>query len=484
MKKIESYLTALILTVVMLSGNLFSQQITISKSDPVEFTLVNDPQYYNFDQNGNSIFITEKYESAVTKFFQTSFDASGKLLVSTKLEIPVGDMKNAFDLDDIIIHGGKQYALIRNLNNVSGLNTYSAREITNGTISTSETIIANFPYEKIMKSGSTNVVVSPDQKKLLAMSWLPEEKDVLPKLTLTVFNENLVKERDVTLDYSGDMKRASFQAVIGNDGSVYMVKKVMNKIGETELSVCYLKSDNTLAEYKFTLADPYYVTSYVFTVNDNNELVVSGVYYKRETVSTGDPKTFGVFYYTMKNKTENVFQSFALDTPVENLVARKILFTQSTAFLVTEQYKSVADPVPAGTTTVTYNYTITHKSNFVIGMDLTGVKKFQIELQKDFSTRNADHQNHAAAFICNGKLTMIYNDDYKKYNPDGYGGQIPVLVQITDDGLSSSPLVFKDNLSIGKTLFPCFAVQHDDTKISMLAGDGSKAILVTINIAD
>lgn len=167
MKKIESYLTALILTVVMLSGNLFSQQITISKSDPVEFTLVNDPQYYNFDQNGNSIFITEKYESAVTKFFQTSFDASGKLLVSTKLEIPVGDMKNAFDLDDIIIHGGKQYALIRNLNNVSGLNTYSAREITNGTISTSETIIANFPYEKIMKSGSTNVVVSPDQKNCL-----------------------------------------------------------------------------------------------------------------------------------------------------------------------------------------------------------------------------------------------------------------------------------------------------------------------------
>lgn len=462
----------------------FSQQVTLTKSDAKPFTRVNDADHYNLSLNGQRIFITEKFENAVKNYYQTSYDATGKQVVSQKLVIPEGEFKNGFSIDDIIILGGKHYAMVENPNTINGKNSYSAREIANGVVAANETVVASFSFEKLMKSGDTKVAVSADQKKLVAMSWHPEVKDVLPKLTLAVYDENLVKEREVSIDYAGDMKRASFFPVVGNDGTVYMVKKVMNKIGETELTICFLKSDNTLGEYQIVLPESHYVTSYATAVTPENELVVSGLYRKVETLTVGEPTRTGVFYYTMKGKTDHVFNSFALDKPIENLETNKILLNGSTVFLVTEQYKSVNDDVPAGSTVPATGRTVTHKNNFVIGIDLSGTKKFQIELQKNFVTNNADQHAHTAVFICNGKLTVVYNDDYKKYNEYGESGMVPVVIQITNDGLSSAPVVMKEFRTFGKILLPSFAVQDSGSQLSFLAADGATASLVTFTIAD
>ncbi len=55
---------------------------------------------------------------------------------------------------------------------------------------------------------------------------------------------------------------------------------------------------------------------------------------------------------------------------------------------------------------------------------------------KDFTAKDFNKQYLSAYFISNGKFTIVYNDLAKKYTNDaGYGTLIPVLVQITNEGL-------------------------------------------------
>lgn len=462
-----------------------AQTVTITKTGPGGFALVTGSEPINLVVNGRRVFITENYASGGTTFFETSYDLNGGRLTSGKYEIPGGVFKNAFTIEQVIALGDKQYAMIENMNAETGKYNFIAREITKGVVSSTETVLISYPFEKLLNSGGASVAVSPDKKKMASLTYYPGIKDVADKINITVYDENLVKLKEADMTYPGETKRSNFTLVVGNDGTVYLIKNTMSKIGEIILTVYqWQQNDNTFKEYLIVLPEPLYITSFTYALNANSEIILSGVYYKRATVTAGEQTMSGVFYYTNKGKTEDVFKTFPLDAPVENLVTRKVLVTESTVFLVAEQYKSVEDPLPAGATTRTYINTVTHKSNFVIGIGLDGTKKFQLELAKDFTSKNADHHNFSASFICNNKLTVVYNDDYRKYNPNGSGGQIPVLVQITGDGLMQAPIVFKDELALGATLYPCYAVQDADNQLCFLMGNGSTSQLLTVKIAD
>lgn len=173
---------------------------------------------------------------------------------------------------------------------------------------------------------------------------------------------------------------------------------------------------------------------------------------------------------------------------MELLTARTLLINGNTVFLTAEQFKKETESLPAGNTSFDYNYNYKHKSDMVFGLNPDGSKKFAIELAKDFSARNFDRQFYSGYFICHGKLTVIYYDHTEKYMPGdyNYGSMIPVLVQITNDGLLQSPVVFKDHLRLGSgnTLYPSLSVQDAANNIKMLMVSGSTAKVLTVNVAD
>lgn len=57
-------------------------------------------------------------------------------------------------------------------------------------------------------------------------------------------------------------------------------------------------------------------------------------------------------------------------------------------------------------------------------------------------------------FIYNSRLTAIYNDDYDKYRPDNRCRAIPVLVQITNDGLMKARGPFEKPLNFDNIFYP------------------------------
>jgi len=273
-----------------------------------------------------------------------------------------------------------------------------------------------------------------------------------------------------------DTKNKSMSILVANDGTVYFVRKTMSKIGELILTAYqYSAGSKEVKEYTMELTAPLYFDTYTSSVNQNNELIIAGTYYKRQTVTAGEKMTQGIFYFTNKGKSEKVLNSFALDQPVENLSARKILVNGNTIFLATEQFKEekITPPASAAGTAAAldYSYNYSHKNEYVVAFEADGSKKFVLKLDKDFAARDFDKQYYSAYFICNEKFTVIYNDQTKKYTEEsGYNYLMPVLVQITNDGLMQSPVTFTDKLKLplGFVLHPGNAVQNASNQLTML----------------
>ena len=461
-----------------------AQKVTMTKGPVLPYTLVKGSEPINFVIGTNRFFITRKFESAVLNFVQNAYTESGSALSAGKIEIPVGDFKNSFSIREIIHFAGKEYALIENTDKNTSMNTLLAREVDkDGSVSSSETAVMSFGFKKLMNSGFHHAAVSPGHTKVAFMGNLPVEKEFPGKCKIAVYDQQLkvVKEAEVELP-GEDTKNKTLELAVGDDGTVYIIKKTMSKNGEMVLTVYqWSEKGAPMKEYVIDPGAPMFPTSFTWTVNAKSELIVAGVYYKRMTLSTGEKMMNGVFYYTNKNKSENIFKTIDLDKPVENLVIRDIKMSGSVVFLLTEQFKEVRDPQPTGTTTIVENYTYTHKSCFVIGVTEDGAKKFQLEMAKDATSRNLDQLDFAAFFICKGKLTVIYNDETKKYIPGGYG-RTPVMVTISPEGLMSAPLVFKDNLKLEYLLYPCYGVQVADNQLSFLSGSGAQARMITLTI--
>ena len=120
-------------------------------------------------------------------------------------------------------------------------------------------------------------------------------------------------------------------------------------------------------------------------------------------------------------------------------------------------------------------------------MDADGNKKFQLELAKDFTSRDFDKQYYSTYFICNDKLTVVYNDASKKYlkgYESYYGYQVPVLVQITNDGLMQPPVIFKDDIKIDQyhVLNPSYSIQTSNNQISCLEDYNQNSRFITFKI--
>ncbi|MCW3083381.1 MAG: hypothetical protein JWP12_747 [Bacteroidetes bacterium] len=463
-----------------------AQKVTLTKGQPSPVELVKGSDVINFTANGDNYYFTKFYEHAVMNYHLLSYDSKGSYITKTNVEINLGTFNNTYSIDDVVGLGNKAYAMVEHLDKAGGKNTLLARVIdNNGKVSETETEVMSIPFEKIMNSGFNNSASSPDMKTLAVIGEMPFVKEQPATFKVAIYDASLKKTGEGQINLPGEnTKNKSMSVAVGNDRTVYIIKKGMTKKGEITLSVYQWSaaSPADVKEYTIAVTEPMQISSYTYTVNDNSEIVVSGLYYERKTLTVGEKQAVGVLYFTNKGKTENLFKTFALDAKVDNLTAEKVLINGNTIFLTAENYKEeriTPPPATAGTAaSFDYNYDYTHKSDFVIAMDADGNKKFQLELSKDGKARDFDKQLYSAYYICNGKLTVVYNDDIKKYMKDyysnGYTGLIPVLVQITNDGLMQPPIIFKDDIRIDRDfmLYPAFSTQQATNQLSFLEANG------------
>jgi hypothetical protein len=462
---------------------LTAQVVTLAKGGQTEIKQVIGSDPVNFFANGDHYFFEVYMERAMMNYHLQSFDSKGGFLANTALEVSVGVLNNSYSIDQVIGFGNKAYAMVEHLDKPAGKNTLLARTIDNmGKVSTSEVEVMSIPFEKTMNSGFNYTSVSSDNKTMAVVGEMIYVKEQPAQYKIALFDQELKKTKEGTITIAGEnTKNKSISQVVANDGTVYIIKKGMTKKGEITLNV-YQWLPETPSEYKeYTLevVEPNQFYNYSYAVNSSNELIISGLYYERKTFSAGEKKAVGVFYFTNKGKSEKVFKTFALDAQVDNLTSRKLLINGNTIFLTAEQYKEERITPPASAAgslaALDYHYNYIHKSEFVIAMDNEGTKKFQLELNKDFTARDFDKPFFSSYNIVNGKLTIVYNDQAKKYVKDdyNYSYQIPVLVQITNDGLMQSPVVLKNELKLEQyyILNPTYSLQTSNNQISFLMGN-------------
>lgn len=455
-----------------------AQNVVQTFGEKTKANLIKGGNALNFTANGDNYFFIRKYEQANMNYYLESYNSTGGSAIQTKLEINPGVFNNSFSIDDVISLGNNAYTLVEHLDKPSGKCSLHARMLhQSGKIAEDGVELMSYSFEKTMNSGFNDAAVSPDNNRLVVVGQLPFVKGQSAALKIAVYDKYLKKisESDVSIP-GEDTKNKNIKVAVANDGTVYLIKETKTRSGEIALAVYQNNGSSELKEYALGMNDPYQFYTYVYTVNPSNELIISGTYYERKTISAGEKKAIGIFYFTNKEQQENLFKSFPLDSPVDNLTAQKVLVNGNTIFLTTEQYKEERIAPPAGTTgaaAVDYNYNYSHKNEYIIAMDTDGNKKFELTLGKDLKAQNFDLQLQSSFFISNNKLTIFYNDQADKYPNSGYRSLIPVIVQITNDGLMQSPIVFTEKLKLPNysILYPIQAIQTSDKEFTLLIKD-------------
>lgn len=470
--------TGLALALLTSSFGIQAQELSFTQGGETSTILHKQSTLDNFQIGGNSYFVTSYMESASMVYYLESYADNGTAMIQNKLEIPVGVFNNSYGIDGVVGFGGGVFVLVEHLSKDAAKNTLSIRPVeSNGKVSATDTKLMDMSFEKVMNSGYYHSAVSPDRNLLVIAGQLPFVKEQSAKVKLAVYDQSLkaVSQTEITLP-GEDTKNKQLEVLVGNDGSVYLIKRTMNKIGEIVLNAYQVDMKaGSVKEYAIELAAPNYVYTYVTTVSPSNELIVAGTYYTRTTVTVGEKKATGIFYFTNKNKSERVMTDFPLDSPVENLTARRILTNGNTVYLAAEQFKEERLDPPASTAgtaaSFDYHYNLIHKNEYVIGMDTEGKRKFQLNMAKNFTARDFDHQYTSAYFISGGKFTVVYNDERVKYTTDsGYNSLIPVVVQVTNDGLMQPAVPFIDKLKLpyDQVLLTAKYVQSADDQVNFL----------------
>lgn len=477
-----NYKSHVLAAFLVVAGSVVSAQtVTIERGgSKTDYEVRKGSEMIPYSAGDKRYFVEKYFQTAINNFIVRGFDGSGNIS-SSKLEINPGSYSDGFIVIRTHPLGDKHLALVENVSKPTGKNNLLAREISaQGKVATEQKELMSFPYEKKMNSGYHHSAVSPDQKTLAIVSELPYQKDQSAELKIAVYDAQLNKLREEAVKLPGeDTKNKNISMATGNNGTVYIIKKINDRKAGIQLSI--FKSvpgaAGKLIESNFQLEEPNEITSYTFTTAPSGELILAGTYSASRVVTVGGAEADGIFYFATLGG-ESVFKTSKLNQPVKYLTAQEILTSGNMVYFTASQYQAERQ-TPAGNSTMTldYDYLYSHGDNYVFGLDASGNKKFEVSAPKNASVMNFDHPYHTGYFIVNDQLTMVYNDAAGKYSTSyHHTNLVPLMVQITNEGLMKDPVVFIDKLAIPReySLYPAHSVQDGNTLI-FLMGNGKEA---------
>ena len=95
------------------------------------------------------------------------------------------------------------------------------------------------------------------------------------------------------------------------------------------------------------------------------------------------------------------------------------------------------------------NYLYKYGNIVVSVVDLAANTKYEIPLSRSFNSRNIIHDLTPAIGVIKNKLTLLYNDDYRKYQENVSAYKVPVLTSITTQGLLEQPAHLEKEFGAG-----------------------------------
>lgn len=431
-------------------------QVTVSTGRAREFSFKKQPLFSSFATDENYYFHFRRMENAMTYHTLVTADNKGSIEHMSNLKIDMGVFNNSFNIVGIYAVGNKVYAAVENPNKSAGQNTLSLRPIKDGEIGLRDVKVGALEFEKLTNQGNWLITVTPDKKHLAVVGQTPREKSEPNRYKYFFLDEALTVLNKGEFTFPDDTKRVYFNHFLASDkGDLYMIRTDFEK-GYSFPKVYRASVTTTTGTIIDVQPEEDKVQTYTPAINSEGDLILAGYYKKKANFVVGDVEAVGSWWYTL---SKGKMQMSPFEKRMTNMTAQGLVKNGDTWFLIGEQYKAIKEAPTGSLMNVEENYTYRHNDVLVTAFDDAGTKKFDIPLSKNYTARNFDADLYPAFGVLNGKLAVVYNDQYGKYFPntsyDSY--KLPVLVYITNDGLMEQPVQLAKELQVpgsAYTLYP------------------------------
>ncbi|MDB5030060.1 hypothetical protein [Mucilaginibacter sp.] len=472
----------LLLFAALLIGITAFGQVKViqGNSDPL-FSLAKKPVFTSFSTSTADYFLIRRRENMAKINQLIVADKGGNITFNKDIWIKTGFINNSFQLQQLVVIGNTPIAFVENFNKTDGKSTLVACTIReDGKVNETGVEVGSLPQTRLLSPVDWYICLTPDKKHIAVIGQPVHEKDSPDLFKYFILDENLKQLSTGEFSFAGKAKRIEIYNFLASDkGDLYILSEDFDKTYKYPTLYKYTTGGQATI-IPIMMADPDQKNfNYTSTVNPAGELVIAGYVQKKKTFSMGDTQTTGTWLFNSAKINE--VKTFNFDKPVTNLTARNIVYNGNTFYLVGEQYKAERQ-LSSGSSMqhlgMDESFDYSHNDIMVTGFSADGAKKFDMPLSRNpWVSHDLDQQYMVSSGLINGKLALIYNDQYGKYfDEKSYKNyKLPVAVLITNDGLMEAPIPFAKELDVKVstyTLYPQF-FSSNGGQISVLAGNNS-----------
>jgi len=375
-----------------------------------------------------------------------------RLKKSNEIDLRYKKKKRSFER--IIVLEGQMYLLTSFNNQAHNKNYLFRQEINMKTLVPSNKVekIGEIDTRRNIRKGNFDFHISEDSTKLLVYNQLPFKRGEPERFAYRVYNQNfeLLWKKNVTLPYRDDRFRVQ-EYRVDNDGNVYLLGvafedvKLFDRRNTPNYSYSILAYTNDGAdkkEYRVDLGDKF-ITDLTFRIAKNGDLICSGFYSDRGTISIK-----GTYFFKIDSKTEELYnknvKKFDFDFLTEDMregqkqraaAAERngkenrqaelyryvlddlVLRSDGGAVLLAEQYWVQERRTSGINGQMDVEYIYNYNDIIVVNINPDGTIAWSARIPKRQRTRNDGGPfSSYASYVGRDGLYFVYNDNPKNFN--------------------------------------------------------------------
>ena len=467
-KKIGLSCLAMFLSVIAWS------QFKVIESEAVNYKMLGKPSVYGFAIDDATYFVVKQTQSVYETYDLMKVEADGDLTPAKELKFDVGTFKNMNSLNSFQAVGNQLYALVENRNKEDGLNTLSIREVDNTGIDEEVKVkVGAIPYTRMIDPGTWLSYVTPDQQHLALVAVYPKEKEQPQKGKYYFLDASLkiIASGDIAIG-NEKKKNYAFQLLASITGDFFLINDEFDKTYRFPVVYTKKATETAFTEFPCIFNDPIRNFNYQATVSPEGHLVLAGYTQPKQGFRVGNVVANGIWVYHTQNPAN--INMLPFDKGLTNLKVSNLFFNQGSLFIVGEQVTEERESRPAGSMSFEENYQYKFGDIMVTGYSPEANTKFDISLNRTFNSRNIVNDLYCASAIINNKLTVVYNDDLRKYVQNAYSYKVPVSATITAEGLLEQPAHYEKEFKTGNSSYTMLSQysKASDKKMVVLLFNG------------
>lgn len=391
---------------------------SFTKNHKNEISEIVFPSAYGFMTYSYTDVSFTNYAKSITL---TSYDQTMQDAGTTHIDLPKVGYKVAV-LDNVVETKNKLIIFSTFLSKKLGVHKAYVQSYDRESKAVSETAVAaEFPIEKLSKSGFYKIEASADNSKIAVFANLPFEKKTNESVRIWMYDQdmNLLWEQTETLDYPS--KRAYTEEVfVTNNGEVLLFKTSdpFKKSRKTDI----LKFDGQQVSTSTFSEDGFHPRD-IQMIDLQTKQLLTGFYWSgsRPAINTKDKlgeQTDGVFLFDIsQNKIlgKHSFKTNISEANIPDLVSLKIIDIEPLGddiYIVAEKQLKDSSFKGEGTSKISteLEYTYTYGSKLLVNMDMQGTLKDMTRIQaKAVYKDETSIKGSLAAHYIDGGLRLFRN---------------------------------------------------------------------------